>query len=522
MRVSLGLKVLGLISGSMALLAAILLGADNYQTSSMFQEQLRERARAVALGLANNLAYATFAADRAGLQAAADTTVRDLPDIAYVLLRGADSQILAHAIDADLGKLAPEQLGTPREAQGRELVERAHSVQGIPVREVTVPIFLEEAGAAPSADGRGGRKVGLAQVAFRADEIQRQLRGAYARSLVLGLAIFGGCLLGALLLARMITRRLERLTRAAASIAAGDLQLSTEVGGNDEITELASSFGSMAESLRAMVVDVKTAANAVSTASEAMAASTVQMSEGAAAQASSAEEASSSIEEMATGIRQNAANAGQTARIASETAQTALEGGQAVADTVSAIRTIAERISIIDEIAYQTNLLALNASIEAARAGQHGRGFAVVGAEVRKLAERSRVAAKEIGDLSVSSVQLAERAGTLLKQIVPDVQRTASLVTEITTASRQQSTGTEQLRRAIQQLDVVTQQNAASAEEISATAEELSAQSNALQASIASFRTTAEAEPARLGPPADRAPRSGTARASLNGAARAR
>jgi methyl-accepting chemotaxis protein len=160
-----------------------------------------------------------------------------------------------------------------------------------------------------------------------------------------------------------------------------------------------------------------------------------------------------------------------------------------VSETVTAMKAIAERITIIDEIAYQTNLLALNASIEAARAGQHGRGFAVVGAEVRKLAERSQAAAKDIGQLSTTSVQLAERAGAVLGRIVPDIQRTAALVAEITSASRQQSSGTQSLANAIQQLDRVTQQNAASAEELSATAEELSAQAQALQQSVAYFRT---------------------------------
>jgi methyl-accepting chemotaxis protein len=220
-----------------------------------------------------------------------------------------------------------------------------------------------------------------------------------------------------------------------------------------------------------------------------MAASTVEMSQGVSEQAASSEEATTSIREMAAAIRQTAENAGQTEKIAAETAQNAIEGGKVVGETVAAMKDIADRITIIDEIAYQTNLLALNASIEAARAGQHGRGFAVVGAEVRKLAERSRVAAKEIGDLSKTSVQLAERAGKLLDRIVPDIERTATLVGEISVASRQQSGGTEQLDRAIQQLDKVTQQNAASAEELSATAEELSGQAQSLQDSVAFFRT---------------------------------
>jgi methyl-accepting chemotaxis protein len=507
-RIGLRSKVVGLVSTSMALLAVCLLGADAYQARSMLQEQLRERARAVALGLASNLAYATFAADRPGLQAAADATLRDVPGIAYVLLRGADDQVLAHALPPDLSSVQPEQLGKPRETVGRAPAERSQVVLGVPVMEVGVPILLEEAGAAPRADGSGARHVGVAQVAFRADELDRQLGRATGRSLLLGLLIFAGCLVAALLIARVITRRLEELTRVAARIAAGDLKQDAQVGGNDEIGELGTSFQTMVEGLRSVVSDVKAAADAVASASAAMAGSTVQMTQGASEQASTTEEASASIEEMAAAIGQNAANAAQTEKIATHTAESAREGGRAVADSVAAIRSIADRISIIDEIAYQTNLLALNASIEAARAGQHGRGFAVVSSEIRKLAERSAIAAKEIGELSAKSVQLAESAGALLDRIVPDVQRTATLVGEISAASVEQKAGTDQLTRAVQQLDRVTQQNAAAAEELSATAEELSAQGQSLQESVAYLQTN------------DRPSTAGPARGAANDTAR--
>jgi methyl-accepting chemotaxis protein len=178
----------------------------------------------------------------------------------------------------------------------------------------------------------------------------------------------------------------------------------------------------------------------------------------------------------------------QTEKIALKAADDAREGGKAVNETVSAMKDIASKISIIEEIARQTNLLALNAAIEAARAGEHGKGFAVVAAEVRKLAERSQDAAGDINQLSTTSVEVAEKAGEMLTQIVPDIQKTADLVQEISAASNEMNSGAEQINRAIQQLDQIIQQNAGSAEELASTSEELSGQAEQLKDSVEFFK----------------------------------
>lgn len=272
----------------------------------------------------------------------------------------------------------------------------------------------------------------------------------------------------------------------AEKIADGDLQVTLKARSDKDTLMLA--LDSMVNKLREVIGQVRGAIENVASGAQAMSSSSEEMSQGATEQASSAEEASSSVEQMNANIRQNADNALETEKIAIQAATDAEEGGGAVVATVGAMKEIAEKIMIIEEISRQTNLLALNAAIEAARAGEHGKGFAVVAAEVRKLAERSQVAAGEISGLSSSSVDVAERAGELLSVIVPNIQKTAELVQEISAASREQDAGAEQINAAIQQLDMVIQQNASASEEMASTAEELSSQSEQLAEMISFFK----------------------------------
>ncbi|HBG07809.1 MAG: chemotaxis protein [Geobacteraceae bacterium GWC2_58_44] len=282
------------------------------------------------------------------------------------------------------------------------------------------------------------------------------------------------------------TEATRMIAEAAKEIAKGDLTV--KIAERSAEDELMIALHAMVNKLSEVVSDVKAAADNVAAGSQELSSSAEEMSQGASEQAAAAEEVSSSMEEMSSNIRQNADNAIQTEKMSSKSSIDAQEGGKAVIHTVSAMKEIAGKISIIEEIARQTNLLALNAAIEAARAGEHGKGFAVVASEVRKLAERSQKAAAEISALSSSSVQIAETAGQKLNQIVPDIQKTAELVMEISAACREQDMGAEQINKAIQQLDQVIQQNASASEEISSTAEELSSQAEQLQDTIAFFK----------------------------------
>ncbi|MBF0193088.1 MAG: methyl-accepting chemotaxis protein [Magnetococcales bacterium] len=308
--------------------------------------------------------------------------------------------------------------------------------------------------------------------------------------IILGIIVVGV----AMIVAHAIANPLTRGVAFAKKVSEGDLTASIEVEQKDELGQLASALRNMVEKLSSVVGEVNVASQQVAAGSQELSDSAQNMSQGATQQAASIEETSSAMEEMASGIQQNTENATTTETIASTAARDAEESGVAVNKAVVAMKQIADKISIIEEISRQTNLLALNAAIEAARAGEHGKGFAVVAAEVRKLAERSQMAAGEIGGLSASSVEIAERAGYMLTKLVPDIKKTAELVQEISASSNEQSQGARQINVAIQQLDQVIQQNAGASEEMAATSQELSAQSEILESSIGFFKTSAEHE----------------------------
>ncbi|MGO4114805.1 methyl-accepting chemotaxis protein [Rhizobium ruizarguesonis] len=362
----------------------------------------------------------------------------------------------------------------------------------------------------------------------QADNDTETLYGS-TRNLLIGIAVGASVIAfaAALWIALGINSGLRKIMNVANAVATGDLNQKAEINSNDEIKDLVNTINvmtdnlrntaeianqiangdltvspkplsekdmlgialeQMVERLRGVVSDAAAAAENVSAGSQELSSSSEQVSQGATEQAASAEEASASMEQMAANIKQNADNAAQTEKIARQSAKDAEASGDAVTRAVQAMRTIAEKIGIVQEIARQTDLLALNAAVEAARAGEHGKGFAVVASEVRKLAERSQSAAAEISSMSGDTVKAAQEAGDMLGRLVPDIRKTAELVSEISAACREQDVGASQINEAIQQLDKVTQQNAGASEQMSATSEELATQAEELQASIAFFK----------------------------------
>ena len=305
---------------------------------------------------------------------------------------------------------------------------------------------------------------------------------------IIGAAGFLIALVIFMLFAKTLTTPIRQGVQFAGEISEGKLYTDIDISRNDEIGMLVDSLKDMKAKLREVVSDVYNSSVQVSTGSNQLAQSSEQLSQGAAEQASNAEEVSSSVEQMVANIQQNTDNSFQTEKISAQAAKDAEEGGAAVLEAVDAMKEISEKITIVGDIARQTNMLSLNAAIEAARAGEHGKGFAVVAAEVGKLAAVSQQAAADILELATQSVNKANNAGEKIEAIIPDIRRTADLISEISASSNEQNSGAEQINQAMLQLDQVIQQNAASAEEASSMSEELTAQAERLKDMISFFR----------------------------------
>ena len=436
----------------------------------VLMDRLEDQAVRFADLFAANLAASLFTVNRENIDAvvtgfASDRTIR------FLEVRDPEGKVIAAK-------------GAPQQQAQRITVNRDVKYAKEPVGKVTLSLSTE------SVD------VAVRHYWWRA--AIREALGFILVSLVLSV-----------LVGREVSQPIQHVVRCLRDIARGEGDLTKRIdhAAQNEIGAMARWFNEFTDKLSLIIVQVREATVAVANAAQQLSSAAQELSRGTSEQAASVEETTASLEEMHASITQNAENSRRMEQTALQGAKDAQESAETVAESVGAMKTIAQKISIVEEIAYQTNLLALNAAIEAARAGDHGKGFAVVATEVRKLAERSQAAAGEIRALTASSVRVAERSGALLSELVPAIHNTAELVQEVATASREQAAGVAQVNRAMVQVDQVTQRNASAAEQLSSTAEEMTHHAETLQQLMALFRTGGEFAPRpvkKTPPPAER------------------
>ncbi|MDP2275701.1 MAG: methyl-accepting chemotaxis protein [Archangium sp.] len=540
-------KITVLTAGTSAAVAFILIISFAQQTRTVMTDEVRKRGQAVGIGLANNLAFATFSRDTVGLKAAAAATLRDIPDVAWVVLRSSSGEVLADAHLDEFKSRVPSPGASSPDARVRE---RELDVGGQKVIDFVSPIRFEvraksrdpadldalgmmDLGGDPSAAAApvGERKeVGLVQVGLRLTALETQLETVTRNSLVLGLLVFLGGLGAAFVVTRMLAVPLERLAAVAAGIARGDLQQAVDVRGQDEIGRLAGSFESMATSLRTMLGDLRAAAGEVQREAGVILGTATLQTAVASGQASAISETSTTMTEIAETSRQASEHADSVIRVTQKSEELAREGQRAVQESIGAMGTLAQSVKAIattitelsertlqigdiigtvKDLAEQSNLLALNASIEAAKAGEHGRGFAVVAMEMRNLAEQSKVAAGQVRGI-ISEVQkgtraavaatdegsrrahstmaLSEGVGAAIEGLTGVIRESSQAARQIAGNTRQQTIGVEQILSAITQLSKSMDESLASTRDIERVAGSLTRLSERLTQLTSSYK----------------------------------
>lgn len=470
---SIGFK---LVLAMAAVIAIIMIISSTFIARNLHEAQVRTlEARGQELGffLGKNLSDPILFKDTIAI----DSLIAEASgarDMVFTFVSDQSGQVLSSSVASFNEKETAELLKDEKSEDVVFLAEKVSKARGIITTTSDVKV--------------DGKKIGAITMGFSKEAITREtnrISGMLMGASLGTILVLSGVVY--LMIFRMVVQPAASAVNVVKQVASGDLTKEIHVRSRDELGELGRMINEMILDLQDLIGKIRESAEGNSSHAEQIASGSDVLSRGASEQASSVEEVSSSMEQMVANIRHNTDTAQQTEKIALKAAENTKQGGKAVGETVTAMKQIAGKISFIEEIARQTNLLALNAAIEAARAGEHGKGFAVVAAEVRKLAERSQAAAAEINALSLKSVEIADQAGQLLERIVPDIQKTAEMVMEISNASAEQNTGAGQINNAIQQLEKVIQQNAGASEEMASTAEGLSSQAEQLLSTVSSF-----------------------------------